>query len=393
MTSISSPTLAKVDVFKVPPRWIFVQVTLTNGAAGWGEAMVSKRANAVCGAIQDLAENLLGSDASRIEDICQRMRKGGFFRDGPVLATAAAGIEMALWDLEGRARDMAVHRFLGGPVREQTRAYAWVGGDRPDKVVGEIGERLKQGFGAVKMNATGPLDYVDRHAAIEQVVARVAAVREEFGYDVEVALDFHGRVHRAMAKSLFRELEQFHLMWIEEPVASDDYDSLRLIADVAGGTPIATGERLTSRWQFKRLLNDGRVDIVQPDISITGLFELEKIARMAEAYDVAVAPHSPNGPISLAASLQVGFCCPNVIIQEQSGGIHYNQGYGSLPSGDMFDYVGDGAAIGITDGYFTRSDGPGLGVDIDERQVRARALDWKYPDPVWRLEDGRYADW
>jgi galactonate dehydratase len=388
MTRISA-----ITAHRVAPRWIFVRVTTDDGAAGWGEAIVPKRAGAVLGAVDDLARNVVGADPGRIEELWQRMRRGGFFRDGPVLATAAAAIEHALWDIKGHRHGLPVHEFLGGAVRERVRVYAWVGGDRPSDVVTQVSARIEQGYTAVKMNATEELDLVDRAYRLDAVIARVAAIREAFGLGVDVALDFHGRVHRPMAKALLRELEQFSLMWVEEPLPPGQEDLLPQLARVAGRTPIATGERLATPEAFARLLAGGGVDIIQPDVSLTGLFGLEKLCRMAEAYDVAVAPHCPNGPLSLAASLQVACCAGNVVIQEQSLGLHYHQGYGGLPAGEMFDYLADPAPLTPAGGELSRPTGPGLGITIDEAAVRERESDWRLPDPDWRLSDGRTAEW
>ncbi|MFC7406412.1 galactonate dehydratase [Georgenia alba] len=381
-----------VETFQVPPRWILVRVGTEDGRVGWGESIVAKRARAVRAAVADIGENLIGADARRIEDAWQRMYRDGFFRGGPILMTAAAGIEQALWDLKARSAGLPVHDFLGGPVRERVRSYAWIAGDDPAGALEHARQRVGQGFSAVKMNATGASDHLDRVTTIDRTVGQVAAVREEFP-DLGIALDFHGRVHRDVAKVLLRELEPFRLMWVEEPTVAGNEDVLRELRRWSGSVPIATGERLLSRWQFRSVLEDGAVDIIQPDVSLTGLFELEKIARMAEAYDVAVAPHCPNGPVSLAASLQVAYCCANVVIQEQSGGIHYNQGYAGLPSGELFDYVSDGDLLRTHQGFFVRGEGPGLGVVVDEDAVRAADTAWRMPDPNWRHEDGRLAEW
>lgn len=382
-----------VAVFRVPPRWTFVRLRCSDGTEGWGEAIVPKRQAAVVGAIADIGANIAGADAERIEDLAQRMHRGGFFRGGPILGTAAAAIEQALWDAKGRRHGLAVHDFLGGAVREKLRTYAWVGGDRPEDAVEHTRSRLKQGFTAVKLNVAGQLDYLESSSSIDAVVERVASLRSEFGRDLGIAVDFHGRASHVTARALVRELEQYSLLWVEEPVSPEDYDGLRDLRRVAGSVPIATGERLTSRWQFKNLLRDATVDILQPDVSLTGLFELEKICRMAETYDVAVAPHCPNGPISLAASLQVGFCCGNVIIQEQSLGLHYHQGFEGLPEGDLFDYLTDATPITSVDGHFARPTGPGLGIEVDIHAVAAAETSWTLPDPDWRHPDGRLAEW
>ncbi|MDR0341990.1 MAG: galactonate dehydratase, partial [Nocardiopsaceae bacterium] len=339
------------------------------------------------------ARNVRGEDAGRIEELWQRMRLGGFFRHGPVLCTAAAAIEQALWDIKARGYGAPVYELLGGPVRDSVRLYAWVGGDRPQDVVAQVKARVEQGFSAVKMNATAELDLLDRPARVDEVVARVGAIRDAFGNSVDVALDFHGRVHRAMAKALLRELEQFRLLWVEEPLPPGHEDVLPVLAGFAGRTPIATGERLLTRADFARLLSSGAVDVIQPDVSLTGLFELEKLCRMAEAQDVAVAPHCPNGPVALAASVQVASCAGNVVIQEQSLGLHYNRGYAGLPEGEMFDYLRDAASLTPRDGHLARPSGPGLGIEIDESVVASRAGAWQLPDPVWRLPDGRLAEW
>ena len=389
---MSAPRISAVESFMVAPRWIFVRVRTDDGLTGWGEAIIPKRARAVTGAVSDLGDNVLGADPNRIEELIQRMRRGGFFRGGEVLSTAAAAIETALWDIKGRRYGLPVHEFFGGAVRDSVRLYAWIGGDRPADVVEHARARVGQGFSMVKMNATEELDYIDSHSKVTSVVERMASLREEFGDSIDIALDFHGRVHRAMAKVLLRELEPFHPAWVEEPLPPGHEDSLAYLAAIGSSIPIATGERLNSRWDFKQILQQGVVDIIQPDVSITGLYELEKLTRMAEAYDVAVAPHCPNGPLSLAASLQAGFAATNVVVQEQSVGLHYHEGYDGLPAAEMFDYLLDRAPLTPHSGRLFRPSGPGLGIDIDEEAVH-RSAPWVLPDPDWRHEDGRVAEW
>lgn len=385
--------ISAIDTYTVAPRWILVRVVTDDGCVGWGEAIVPKRVGAVVGAIEDLAGNVVGADVSRIEDLWQRMRRDGFFRGGPILATAAAGIEQALWDIKGKAHGVGVHEFLGGRVRDSVPLYAWIGGDRPADVVADAQARVAQGFSAVKMNATTELDYIDHSSRIDTVAERVAALRDEFGSELRVAVDFHGRVHRAMAKPLLAELDQFGLMWVEEPLGPGHEDGLGALARGTDRTPIATGERLTSRWEFKHVLEARVVDILQPDVSMTGLFELEKICRMAEPYDVAVAPHCPNGPVSLAASLQVDACAGNIVIQEQSLGLHYNRGYHGLPAAEMHDYLVDPAPLRPVGGQLAIPTGAGLGIEIDENAVQAGQSGWRLTDPQWRHDDGRLAEW
>lgn len=385
--------ISDIRVLKVPPRWLFVRVTTEDGRVGWGEAIIPKRARAVIGAVADMAANLVGKDAGQIENIIQQLRRGAFFRGGPILSTAAAGIEIALWDIKGKTFDAPVHEFLGGAVRETIRSYAWIGGDSPHDVVAHAKSRIEQGFSAVKMNATPAMPYLADTAVIDDLVARMGALRDAYGKSLDIALDFHGRIHRSALKPLFREIEQFGPMWVEEATTPQSEEALVALARAAGSIPVATGERLNSRWEFKRVLDTGAIDIIQPDVSITGLFELEKIARLAEVYDVAVAPHCPNGPISLAASLQVGACCPNVVIQEQSLGLHYHQGYAGLPTADLLDYLEDRTVLSVTDGAFAVPSGRGLGLELDGGRIATLQQDWHLPDSDWRHADGTYAEW
>lgn len=277
---------------------------------------------------------------------------------------------------------------MGGACRDSIRVYSWIGGDRPSDVGRAAKEVVQAGFTAVKMNGTEEMQFVDSYAKIDQVVERIAAVREAVGNDVGVAIDFHGRVHKPMAKILIKELEPYRPMFIEEPVLPEHNEALREIASCTH-IPIATGERMFSRWDFKSLLADGSVDIIQPDVSHAGgITEVKKIASMAEAYDIALAPHCPLGPIALAACLQVDATSYNAFIQEQSLGIHYNT------SNDILDYIKDRSVFAYQNGYVAIPKGPGLGIEIDEEYVRERAKighNWK--NPVWRHRDGSIAEW
>jgi galactonate dehydratase len=275
--------------------------------------------------------------------------------------------------------------MLGGKVRERVRAYAWIGGDRPDDVAEAAKARRVQGFSAVKMNATAEVDYLGP-LRIADVVARVQAVQ---AVGMEVGLDFHGRLHRAMAKQLAKELEPLGLMFIEEPVLSENAETLKQLAAHVT-TPIAMGERLYSRWDFKPFLESGAVDIIQPDLSHAGgISECRRIAAMAECFDVAVAPHCPLGPLALAACLQLAGCTPNVVLQEMSLGIHYNTG-----GHDLLSFVRDPDTLTPVDGHLPIPAGPGLGIEIDEAKVREADRDrHRWRNPVWRTSDGSFAEW
>jgi galactonate dehydratase len=238
------------------------------------------------------------------------------------------------------------------------------------------------------MVITGALQIVDSIAKVETAAAKVAGIREAVGSDLDIAVDFHGRIHRPMAPVLIKAIEPYSPLFIEEPVLPEH---LEFMADLRRSThiPIATGERLFSRYDFKRLLTLGAADIVQPDLSHAGgITECKKIAAMAEAWDVALAPHCPLGPLALAASLQVDATAHNAFIQEQSQGIAYNQ------SNDLTDYLVDPAVMHFEDGYIEIPDGPGLGIEINEEYVKQQAAQGhRWRNPLWQHDDGSIAEW
>lgn len=380
--------ITKFETFVVPPRWLFLKIETDEGIVGWGEPVIEGRAKTVQAAVEELSEYLIGKDPLRIEDHWQMMYRSGFYRGGPILMSAIAGIDQALWDIKGKFYQAPIHDLMGGACRDSVKVYSWIGGDRPSDVGQAAKEKADAGFTAIKMNGTEELQYIDSFSKVEAVVERVAAIREAVGNDFGIGIDFHGRVHKPMAKTLVKELEQFHPMFIEEPVLPENNEALREIAH-ATTIPIATGERMFSRYDFKQLLSDGYVDIIQPDLSHAGgITECKKIFAMAEAYDVAVAPHCPLGPIALAACIQVDASSHNVFIQEQSLGIHYNQG------SDLLDYITNRDAFKYENGYVEILKGEGLGITVDEEFVREQAkIGHNWRNPVWRHQDGSIAEW
>lgn len=388
MKAVIDMKITSLKLYKVKPRWLFLKVETDDGLIGWGEPIVEGRADTVKMAVQELSTYLIGKDPLRIEDHWQTMYRGGFYRGGPVLMSAIAGIDQALWDIKGKFYGVPIYELLGGACRDKVRIYSWIGGDRPHDIAKEARDRADFGFTAVKMNATDEMQYIDSFAKVQAVVDRIAAIRDELGYSIDVAIDFHGRVHKPMAKVLAKALEPYHPMFIEEPVLPQNNEALRDIA-MHASIPIATGERMFSRWDFKELLHSGYVDVIQPDLSHAGgISECKKIASMAEAYDVAVAPHCPLGPIALAACIQLDACTPNALIQEQSLGIHYNKG------SDLLDYLKDPSVFAYQDGFVVLPKGPGLGIEVDEAKVIAadeEGHDWK--NPIWRNQDGAVAEW
>ncbi len=380
--------IEKLQLFKVPPRWLFLKVTTSEGIIGWGEPIVEGKADTVAACVKEMEQYVIGQSAHNIQDLWQVLYRAGFYRGGPILMSAIAGIDQALWDIKGKSLGVPVYQLLGGAVRQKMKMYCWIGGDNPKVVIEQAREKLQEGFKAVKMNATGQMEWISTQKEIAGVANNVRMLREEFGNELDIGLDFHGRVHKGMVKRLMDELTPYNPMFIEEPVLSENFDMGKQFASYSS-IPIATGERMFSRWDFKNLLNEGFADIIQPDLSHAGgISEVFRIAAMAEAYDVAIAPHCPLGPISLAAALNIDFACINAVIQESSIGIHYNQGY------DLLDYVANPEVFDIKDGYIDIFTKPGLGVEINESAlIKAEKVGHSWVNPVWRLEDGSVAEW
>ena len=380
--------ISKLTTYRVAPRWMFLKVETDEGITGWGEPVVEGRARSVEAAVHELSYLLVGQDPGRINDLWQAMYRGGFYRGGAVFMSAIAGIDQALWDIKGKALGQPVYELLGGKVRERMKMYSWVGGDRPGEIVAGMRKLREIGINTFKMNGTEELGMIDSAIKVDAAVARIAEIRDAFGKDVEFGIDFHGRVALPMAKALIRELEPYRPLFIEEPVLAEQWESYRRLAD-STSIPLAAGERMYSRFEFKHVLAAGGLNILQPDLSHAGgITECVKIAAMAEAYDVGLAPHCPLGPVALASCLHVDFVSYNAVLQEQSMGIHYNQG------AELLDYVRNPEDFQIVDGYLPPPRLPGLGVDVDEEKVVAasqNAPDWH--NPLWRLADGTVAEW
>ena len=376
----------RIETFLVPPRWLFVRVQTSDGRVGWGEASLEGCAEAVEGTFASLRDRFIGADPDRIEDLWQVAYRLGFYRGGPVLMSALSGLDQALWDITGKTLGVPIWQLLGGRVRDRIPVYAWIGGDSPSEVGAAAAVRRKQGFRTVKMNATAALDWLDSPRELEAVAKRVQSVRE---VGVDVGVDFHGRVHKPMAKQLAAILQPLHPLFIEEPILSEHVEAIRQLAHLTT-IPIALGERLYNRWDFKPFLESTAVDIVQPDLSHAGgLSECRRIASMAEAYDVAVAPHCPLGPIALASCMQLAMSTPNVVIQEMSLGIHYNS-----EQHDLLTYVQNPEVFEVRDGMVDAPTGCGLGIEIDEARVRQVAQQpHRWRNPIWRGRDGGLREW
>ena len=380
--------IVRLSTYHAAPRWLFVKIETDEGITGWGEPVIEGRSRTVEAAVHELGDYLIGKDPARINDLWQTLYRGGFYRGGAILMSAIAGIDQALWDIKGKALGVPVYELLGGLVRDRMKTYRWVGGDRPVDIIQQIRDYQALGFDTFKFNGTEELKLIDSPRRIDEAVAKVGEIRAAFGNTIDFGIDFHGRVGAPMAGVLLRELEPFRPLFVEEPVLPELAEYFPRLA-ASTSIPLATGERMYSRFEFKSVLAAGGISILQPDLSHAGgITECVKIAAMAEAHDVALAPHCPLGPVALAACLQVDFVSHNAMLQEQSIGIHYNEG------ADLLDYVLNKEDFTCTDGDIAALPKPGLGVVMDEeRLLHASKQPPNWRNPLWRHADGSVAEW
>jgi galactonate dehydratase len=370
--------ITRFETFHVRPRWLCLKIETDQGLIGWGEPTLEGRAQTVETAVQEMMRELVGQDPRRIEHHWQTLHRGGFYRGGPVLTSALSGIEQALWDILGQHLRVPVHQLLGGRVRDRIRMYGWSGGEPTGDYIENVKKSIAaREFTAYKLVPVPAMQAIESPAVVDRVVELVAGVRAQIGRDIDLALDFHGRVSPAMARQLARRLEPYQPIFLEEPVLPGDTAAL---LEVAQGTtiPIAAGERLFTRWQFQELIERRAVAVVQPDLShCGGIWEARKIAAMAESRNIAIAPHCPLGPIALAACFQLAACTPNFLIQE-----HLTLGEDLLVE-----------PFQVVDGHVAVPEKPGLGIEIDEAALRARVFAGDWRAPQFRLPDGSFAEW
>jgi galactonate dehydratase len=380
--------ITALKTYIVAPRWLFLKVETDEGISGWGEPVLEGHAETLAAKITELSDFVIGLDPRRIEDIWQMLYRNGCYRGGPVLMSAISGLDTALWDIKGRALGVPIYELLGGPVRDTVRSYCWIGGDRPSGLIEGATALRDKGFDAVKFNICEELQIVDTYAKVDGIIQRLFELRDAVGATMDLAFDFHGRVHLPMARVLLKELEPLRPIFVEDAVVSAMVESM---ADLAHSTsiPLCIGERLHSRYDFKKVFELRAAQVINPDPAhVGGISETIRIGHWAEAYDVALAPHCPLGPIALASCLQVNAVCHNAFIQEQSLGIHYNQG------GDLLDYTLPGHGFTLTNGRLTIPTGPGLGIEVDEEKViEASKIGHKWRAPIWRHQDGSIAEW
>ncbi|MCI0394154.1 MAG: mandelate racemase/muconate lactonizing enzyme family protein [Chloroflexi bacterium] len=344
----------------------FVKVETDEGFIGVGEARVLNRTDAVLGYLSEVVPRyILGSDPFEIERLAQRMMREDFAQINEMVMTGLALIEIACWDIMGKALNQPVYRLLGGAVREKIKAYAngWYTVERtPEEFHAAARQVVARGYGALKIDPFGTGFYELDRAEKNRAVALIEAIRDAVGPDVDILIEMHGRFNPVTAVEMARELAPFKPGWLEEPVPPENLAALKKAAEAVAplGIPVATGERLHTRYDYRELFELQAADIIQPDIThFGGISSVKKLAAWAEAYYVLVAPHNVGGPVSTAAALHLAACTPNFKIQE-----HFN---------DFAEAYVKEAATGVpevVDGYFALPEGPGLGITLNEEVIR-----------------------
>jgi galactonate dehydratase len=365
--------ITKLETFLVKPRWLFLKIHTNAGIVGLGEPITEGRALTCAEAVKEIEPYLVGKDPRPVGKHWQAIYRHAFYRGGPILTSALSGIDQALWDIKGKALGVPVYELLGGPTRDRVRVYAHAG--KPDQM-----KALKaKGFTAFKTGVAKkrPARYIETPAGIEYAAETFAELRKAMGKDVDIAIDFHGAISPATAKLLIRAYEPYQPMFIEEPCQAQNVDTM---AEIARGTflPIATGERLFTKWGFREVLEKKSATVLQPDMCHAGgITEVRLIAGMAEAYYADIAPHNPLGPISLAAGVQLSASIPNFLCQEQ---VSLGEGYLKQP-------------FQVRDGYLELPKGPGLGIELDENALADKiGHDWRNPES-YDAEDNSVVDW
>lgn len=366
--------ITKLETFLVKPRWIFLKIHTDAGVFGLGEPLLEGRALTIQTAIKEIEPYLIGKDPRNVVHHWQAIYRHAFYRGGPILTSALSGIDQALWDIKGKLLNVPVYELLGGPTRDRVRVYGRA----------STAEQMKQqkasGFTVIKTGVAkkAHANIVENPRFIKYAIDNFASLRDAGGDDMDIGIDFHGSISPQTAKILIKELEVYQPMFIEEPCQCQNVDTM---VDIARGThiPIATGERIFTKWGFREILEKGAASIIQPDLCHAGgITEGRIIAGMAEAYYVPIAPHNPMGPISLAVGLQLAASIPNFLVQEQ---VSLGEGYLKNP----FKLQKDGTVL--------VPKGPGLGIELDEALMADKiGHDWKNPETYNPL-DGSVVDW
>jgi len=360
--------VTKLETFVLKNSWVFVKISTDAGIVGWGE-MLKDDAKACAAGAQEVGRYLVGQDPTRVVFHWQAIHRGAFYRGGPIKTAISSGIDQALWDIKGKVYGVPVYKLLGGPTRDRIRVY------------GRVSEET--GVNAMKVGPNGggrgAIKYVEGAKYVDAVVDNFKALRQRYGAGVDIAIDFHGAVQPPTALLLIKALEPYQPFFYEEVVQCLNID---VMAELARKThiPLATGERIFTKWGFRDILEKRAATILQPDVCYAGgITELRLIAGMAEAYYTPIAPHNPQGPCSLAASYQIAASIPNFLIQEQGDRNYEDLLAKPLPP--------------VKNGYRPLLTDPGLGITIDEDKLKAQVGEPQQYRPRFDPDDGSVVDW
>jgi galactonate dehydratase len=372
-------------------NWVFVKVeTDSPGLYGWGEGTLEWKTQAVAGCIEDFKPMLLGRDPTRIEFLWQIMYRHSFWRVGIIGMSAISAIEQACWDILGKSLGVPVYKLLGGRVRDRVRMYTHLGGGEmkavyetfdPGPLIDRAHAVLEKGYRALKVVFVPFSQPLTGLPAVKHFASLMCKLREAVGDEVDIMIDFHGRATTGQAIEYIRAIEEFHPLFCEEPVPPEQPDAL-LEVRRSVRVPIATGERLATRWEFRRVCELQACHVLQPDLShCGGLLEAKKIASLGETYLMGVAPHNPNGPIANAVALHFDLATPNFLIQEDM--------LGDVPW--RFDVVRTN--MRSENGYWLPPQEPGLGVEVDEKEARKHPFQPEILEQMVFHDDGSVAEW
>jgi galactonate dehydratase len=379
--------IAKIEQFFPRHRMRLVRITTDSGLVGWGETTLEGKPKSTIAAVEELTDYLIGKDPLRIEHHWQHIYRSAFFRGGNVLMSALSGIDQALWDIAGKHYGVPTYQLLGGAVRDRIRVYAhWGIGSMTDEGKAAAKDRLemlqkKGGYKAFKSGPGGTWRAHEPPAVIDAFVERAYLMREWVGPDAELCFDFHGKMTPALAIEICHELKGMRPMFVEEPVPQENVDALKLVSDHVP-FPIATGERLLSRWEFRHVFEKQAVAYIQPDGSHAGgITELKKIANMAEVYYIHTMPHCAIGPVAFSACMQVDAVVPNFLIQEQVD---------AALGGGLLETEWE-----VKDGHIDLPTRPGLGFEIDEKEAmqNLEGSNEELGGEFYYESDGSVADW
>ena len=370
--------ITRLESLFVKPRWHFLKMHTDEGLVGLGEPILEGRARTVAMAVKELESYLIGQDPRDIERHWQVMYKGTFYRGGGILTSALSGVEQAMWDITGKWYNAPVYKLLGGAVRDRVRVYAHAHGNTTDELVRVAKEKVAAGFTVIKTGFPGKVRLLDTAAFLDTCVERIDTLRREIPRTVDIAIDLHGRFSPAMSIRLAQLLEPYRILFLEEPCLPENVDAMVTVAR-STSIPIATGERLFTRWGFREILQKQAAAVVQPDIChCGGILEAKKIAAMAEVNYAGFAPHNPLGPISLASGIQVDACVPNFVCQEQ---LSLGEGYIKEP-------------FQVKNGYIELPTKPGLGIELDDEALQNQLDDGTWDTPRWTYDDDNsFAEW